>query len=155
MEEFRSPVSVQQCWNCQNFGHSAKTCKPTTKCLICGKSHHHKGCPNKEEKQPKCANCKGPHVASYKGCPTYKKQAFRQNVVDNQKSYAAILRQNMASPQPQDKAFSFQAEQLVRFAANMAIQVAQPQVCYINSLQDAIDKKSSMCRRVSRAAKPT
>ena len=153
VEEFRSPVSVQQCWNCQSFGHSAKTCRSKTKCVICGESHHHKGCPNREKKQPKCDNCKGPHVASYKGCPAYKKQAFRQHVVDNQKSYAAILRQNTAPPQPQDKTFTFSAEQLVKFVANVAIQVAQPQVCYINSPQDAIDKKSSMCRRVSEAAK--
>ena len=133
VEEFRSPVSVQQCWNCQSFSHSAKTCRSKTKCLICGESHHHKRCPNREKKQPKCANCKGPHVASYKGCPAYKKQAFRQHVVDNQKSYAAILRQNTAPPQPQDKTFTFSAEQLVKFVANVAIQVAQPQVCYINS----------------------
>ena len=41
----------------------------------------------------------------------------------------------------------------MKFVANVSIQVAQPQVCYINSPQDAIDKKSSMCRRVSEAAK--
>ena len=46
-------------------------------------------------KQPKCANRKGPHVANYKGCPAYKKQVFR-HVVDNQKSYASILKQNSA-----------------------------------------------------------
>ena len=74
-------------------------------------------------------------------------------MVDNQKSYAAILRQNMAPPQPRDKTFTFSVKQLVKFVANVAIQVAQPQVCYINSPQDAIDKKSSMCRRVSKAAK--
>ena len=74
-------------------------------------------------------------------------------MVDNQKSYAAILRQNTALPQSQDKAFTFSAQQLVKFFANVAIQVAQPQVCCINSPQDAIDKKSSMCRRVSEAAK--
>ena len=38
-----------------------------------------------EKKQPKCANCKGPHVANYKGCPAYEKQVFRQHVVVNQK----------------------------------------------------------------------
>ena len=69
VEEFWSPVSVQQCWNCQNFGHLAKTCESKTKSLICGESHHHKACPKREKKQPKCANCKGPHVASYRGCP--------------------------------------------------------------------------------------
>ena len=112
-----------------------------------------KQCPNKEKKQPKCANCKVPHVASYKGCPANKKKAFRQHVVDSQKSYASILRQNSAPPQPQDKAFTFSAEQLTKFVANVADQVAQPQVCYANPNQDAIDKKSSLCRRVSEAAK--
>ena len=153
MVGFRSPVSVQQCWSCQNFGHSAKTCKSKTKCLIGGESHHHKGCPNREKKQPQCANCKGPHVPSYKGCPAYKKQAFRHHVVDNQKSYAAILRQTTASPQPQGKTFTFSAEQLVKFVVNVVIQVAQPQVYYISSPQDAIDKELSTCRRVSEAAK--
>ena len=46
VEEFRSTVSVQQCWNCQSFGHFAKTCRSKTKCFISGESHHHKGCPN-------------------------------------------------------------------------------------------------------------
>ena len=133
VEEFRSPVSVQQCWNSQNFGHSEKTCKSKTNCLICGESHHHKGCPNKEKKQPKCANCKGPHVACCTGCPAYKKkQAFRQHVVDNQKSYAPILSQNTAPPWPQDKTFTFSTEKLVKFPANVAIQVAQTQVCCKN-----------------------
>ena len=132
MEEFRTPISVQQCYNCQCFGHTAITCRYKTKCLICGEDHHHKGCPNKITKQAKCANCKGPHVASYKGCPAYKKHAFRQHVVDNQKSYASILRQNLAPPQSQDKAFTFSADQLVKFVANVVIQVAQPQVCYAN-----------------------
>ena len=39
----------------------------------------------------------------------------------------------------------------MKFVANVAIQTAQPQACYINSSQDVIDKKSSMCRRVSEA----
>ena len=69
VEEIRQPVSVTQCFNCQSFGHSAKNCRSNKKCLICGEGHSHKGCPNKEAKKPKCANCKGPHVASYKGCP--------------------------------------------------------------------------------------
>ena len=92
VEEFRRPVSVTQCFNCQSFGHSAKNCGSKQKCLICGESHSHKGCLNKEARKPKCANCMGPHVASYKGCPEYKKQAFRQHGVNNQKSYAAAVK---------------------------------------------------------------
>ena len=104
VEEFRSPVSVKQCYNCQSFGHSAKTCRSKQKCLICGENlaceqlrggerkgkkedrrkktkkssfsshffknitkppgrsrarenHSHRGCPNREARKPKCANC--------------------------------------------------------------------------------------------------
>ena len=53
VEEFRIPISVQQYWNCQSFGHSAKTCWSKTKCLTCGESHHHKGCPDNEKKSAK------------------------------------------------------------------------------------------------------
>ena len=48
VNEFRKPVSVTQCFNCQSFGHSAKNCRSKPTCLICGESHSHKGCPNKE-----------------------------------------------------------------------------------------------------------
>ena len=153
VEEFRAPISVQQCYNCQSFGHSAKTCRSKTKCLVCGEDHHHKGCPNKEKTSKlhqlqRTTCCLLQRVSSIQ-----KKQAFRQHVVDNQKSYASILCQNLAPPQPQGKAFTFSADQLIKFVANVVIQVAQPQDCYANPSQDAIDKKSSLCRRVSEAAK--
>ena len=89
-----------------------------------------------------------------KGVQPTKKQVFRQHVVDNQKSYASILKQNSApSPQPRGDTFSFTADQLVKFVATVAIQIAQPQVCYTTAPKDAVDKKSSLCRRVSEAAK--
>ena len=131
-----------------------QNCKAKIKCVICGEGHSHKGCANREKKQPKCANCKGPHVASYKGCPAYKVQAFHQHVVDNQKSYASILKQNLAlPPQPKGDTVSFTADQLVKFVTTVGIQVAQPQVCYTNAPKNAVDKTSSLCRRVSKAAK--
>ena len=77
--------------------------------------------PKKEAKQPKCANCSGPHVASYKGYPEYEKQAFRQHVVNNQKSYAVVVSQNTL-PQPKTtQMFQFTAEQLTKVIANVAI----------------------------------
>ena len=53
VEEFWSPVSVTQCYNCQSLGHSAKNCRSKQRCLICGKSHSHKGCPSKKAKKTK------------------------------------------------------------------------------------------------------
>ena len=146
-----------------NFGHPLlqlpkfrpldKSCRSKIKCLIYGDGHSHKEWPNREAKKPKCANCKGPHVASYKGCPVYKKQTFRQRVVNNQKSYATVVGQN-SLPQPKTpQTFFFTAEQLTKFVANVVIQIAQPQVCYLNPKQDLLDLKSSMCRKISNAAK--
>ena len=109
--------------------------------------------PKKEAKQPKCANCSGPHVASYKGCPEYKKQAFRQHVVNHQKSYADVVSQNSHSQPKNTQTFQFTAEQLTKFVANVAIQIAQPQVCYPNPKQNMLDLKSSMCPKVSNVAK--
>ena len=97
--------------------------------------------------------CKGPHVASYKGCPAYKKQAFQQHVVNNQKSYAAAVGQKPLSTRPTPQTFQFDAEQLTKFVANVVIQLAQPQVCYPAAKQDMLDLKSSMCRKISNAAK--
>ena len=153
VEEFRQPVSVRQCFDCQSFGHSVQNCKSKQKCIICGENHSHKGCPKIEAKLPKCASCYGPHVASYKGCPDYKKQAFRQHVANSQKSYVAVVSQN-SLPQPKTtQTFQFTAEQLTKFVANVAIQIAQRQVCYPNPKQDMLNLKSSMCRKVSNVAK--
>ena len=135
------------------FQPSAQNCKSKQKCVISGENHSHKGCPKTEAKQPKCANCSGSHVASYRGCPEYKKQAFRQHVVNHQKSYAAVVSQNSHSQPKNTQTFQFTAEQLTKLVANVAIQIAQPQVCYPNPKQDMLDLKSSMCRKVSNMAK--
>ena len=153
VEECRQPVSVTQCFNCQSFGHSAKNCRSKQNCLICGESHSHKGCPNKDAKKPKCANCKGPHVASCKGCLEYKKQAFRQHVVNNQTSYAAAVGQKSLTQPKTPQTFQFSADQLTKLVVNVVIQIAQPQVCYPNPKQDMLDMKSGLCRKISNAAK--
>ena len=67
VEECRQPVSVMQCFYCQSFGHLAKNCRSKQECLICSESHSHKGCPNKEARKPKSANCKGHMLHHTKG----------------------------------------------------------------------------------------
>ena len=88
-----------------------------------------------------------------KGVLNTKKQAFRQHLVSNQKSYASVLSQNNLLQSKPTQTFTFTAEQLTKFVANVVIQIAQPQVCYPNPKQDTLDLKSSMCRKVSQAAK--
>ena len=108
VEEFKTTPSILQCFKCQGFRHKALKCTKKEKCVVCGKAHSHKNCPNKEKRKPKCANCWGPHVANYRGCPAYKDQAFRQHVVQKQIFYASVLKQ--ASPPPTSNTFNFTAE---------------------------------------------
>ena len=67
VEEFRAPISVQQCYNYQNFGHTAKNCKAKIKCVICGEGHSHKRCPNRENSNPNVLIVKDHMLQTIKG----------------------------------------------------------------------------------------
>lgn len=64
VEEYIEPAV--RCYNCQRYGHKAKTCRGTKRCKVCAGAHDYKECTSK--RQPKCANCAGPHPASFSGC---------------------------------------------------------------------------------------
>ena len=73
--------------------------------------------------------------------------------MSNQKSYATAASQNRLPQTQTTQTFQFTADQLTKFVATVVIQVAQPQVCYPNPRQDMLDLKSSMCHKISNAAK--
>ena len=50
--------------------------------------------------------------------------------MNNQKSYAAAVGHKSLTQRMTPQTFQFTAEQLTKFAANVVIQIAQPQVCY-------------------------
>ena len=118
---------------------------------MCGEAHLHKNCANKEERTPKCANCRGPHAANYRRCPAYKDQAFRQHVVQKQVSYASILKQ--ASPPPPSNTFNFTAEQIVSLVTNVVIQIAQPQLCTKNLPEKQAQAKTNLSKQIDETAK--
>ena len=118
---------------------------------MCGEAHSHKNCPNKEKRNPKCANCRGPHVANCKGCPAYKDQAFRQYVVKNKVSYASILKQ--ASLPPPNNIFNFTAKHIVSLVTNVVIQIARPQLCTKNLHEKQVKAKSDLSKQIGKIAK--
>ena len=105
----------------------------------------------KKKGKPKCANCKGPDVANYRGCPAYKDQAFRQHVVQRQASYATILKQ--ASPPPPSNTFNFTAEQIVSLVTNVVIQIGQPHPCTKNLPEKQVQVKSDLSKQIAETAK--
>ena len=99
VEEFRSPVLVKQCYNCQSFRHSAKTCRSKQNV-----SSAERTIPIKDAQIEKQGNQNTPTVRGYmlhliKGVQNTKKQSFKQHVINNQKPCVSIVSQNTL-PQP-------------------------------------------------------
>ena len=113
----------QQRFNRQCFGQSAQNCvSPSKNVPSVVRTIHTKDAQKKKQNSPNVPTAQGPHAASHKGCPEYKKQALRQHVVNNQKTYAAAVSQKF-HPQPKTRqTFQFTAEQLAKFVADVAIQ---------------------------------
>ncbi|GFU68397.1 nucleic-acid-binding protein from transposon X-element [Trichonephila clavipes] len=64
---------ITQCFNCNNFFHTAANCFMKPRCLKCGKEHATKNCHIKERLiNPFCINCQGfGHSACYTKCPKF------------------------------------------------------------------------------------
>lgn len=66
-----------QCHRCQAFGHSKNYCRREFICMKCAEKHPTTACTKARSSEGTCANCGKGHVASYKGCPVYKKERER------------------------------------------------------------------------------
>ena len=137
-----------------NFWPSVRNCKAKIKCVICGEGHLHKGCPNREKSNQNVLIAKDHMLLTIKGVQLIKNR-YSINICGGQpKKLCLHFKANFRpASQPKGDTFSFTANQLVKFVATVAIQIAQPQVCYTNAPKDTVDKKSSLCPRVSKAAK--
>ena len=69
-EERRTPVA---CFRCRRFGHRARDCLWPEACDMCGQEGHLQ-C---EATNLCCVNCHGPHRASHRECPEYRKEKTR------------------------------------------------------------------------------
>ena len=83
----RPPI---RCYKCQRFGHFAASCRGNQRCTKCGGEHDVLKC---EVTKPKCCNCGDDHMASFRGCPQFKKAKHVQDVKEQNKiTYAEALK---------------------------------------------------------------
>ncbi|GFW23127.1 PRE_C2HC domain-containing protein [Trichonephila clavipes] len=62
---------VIQCFQCNQFNHTAEHCNLTPKCLKCGDKHQTRDCQIKKLDTPFCVNCQvHGHMANYSKCPS-------------------------------------------------------------------------------------
>lgn len=63
----------KQCLKCLTYGHYKSECQQREVCRRCGKEGHMMNACT--ERMPKCVNCGGEHVSTYKGCRVYQEIA--------------------------------------------------------------------------------
>ncbi|GFX38791.1 nucleic-acid-binding protein from transposon X-element [Trichonephila clavipes] len=75
---------VIQCFQCNQFNHTAEHCHLTPKCLKCGDKHQTRDCQIKRLDTPFCINCQvHGHMANYSKCPLFPKPRKGTNTKTN------------------------------------------------------------------------
>jgi hypothetical protein len=69
-EERRTPIA---CFKCSRFGHRARDCIRSNTCDMCGRE----GLLKCKTTNLRCVNYQGPHRASHRECPEYRKEMVR------------------------------------------------------------------------------
>lgn len=77
-ESLKRKKTSGQCFRCQKWGHSQSGCRAKLVCVKCAEEHLAKDCQKSKEDKAKCANCGGPHPASYRSCPKWPKPDSKQ-----------------------------------------------------------------------------
>ncbi|GBP34308.1 Nucleic-acid-binding protein from transposon X-element [Eumeta japonica] len=74
IEGWRGREGPPQCHRRQTFGHSSVNCHRPQRCVCCGEGHIAADCTRLRNQGPTCANCQGPHPASDRRCPVFRKR---------------------------------------------------------------------------------
>jgi hypothetical protein len=69
----RKKFSPPQCHDCQAYNYTSNFFHQSSRCVKCGENRYTSDCTKSPSEPAKCALCLGPHTASYKGCPVFKK----------------------------------------------------------------------------------
>ncbi|GBP70190.1 Nucleic-acid-binding protein from transposon X-element [Eumeta japonica] len=80
IEGWRGRAGPPQCHRCQAFGHSSANCHRPQRCVRCGEGHLAADCPRPRDQKPTCTNCQGPHPASDKRCPAFRREARQRGI---------------------------------------------------------------------------
>ncbi|GIY82209.1 reverse transcriptase domain-containing protein [Caerostris darwini] len=80
VEKYNTSGTIGQCHRCQLFEHSSVNCRLPGRCVKCAGPHLTSECSHTTKTEnPVCTICKGPHPASYRGCPKFPKPATTTN----------------------------------------------------------------------------
>ncbi|GFV53985.1 nucleic-acid-binding protein from transposon X-element [Trichonephila clavipes] len=103
---------VIQCFQCNQFNHTAEHCNLTPKCLKCGDKHQTRDCQIKKLDTPFCVNCQvHGHMANYSKCPLYTKPRKGTNIKLNSLISNNFIRPNISYAQVTQRTINADATQ--------------------------------------------
>ncbi|GFY21174.1 PRE_C2HC domain-containing protein [Trichonephila clavipes] len=95
---------VIQCFQCNQFNHTAEHCNLTPKCFKCGDKHQTRDCQIKKLDTPFCVNCQvHGHMANYSKCPIFPKPRKGANIKSNPILTNNFIRPNISYAQVTQK----------------------------------------------------
>lgn len=101
VEVFHRDCLIIRCYQCQQFGHTAKFCRSALRCGFCaGKGHSDDRCPVRSEGGPsRCVNCGGAHPAWAGMCSSMQQSRERAvQAYNNRPTRFAIPKLNPEGP---------------------------------------------------------
>lgn len=124
--------SSGQCFNCQQFDHTAPNSYKKARCVRCTEEHETKYCPRKVTKEPRYFNCGGNHATNSSQC---KKRIERRIAKGEGKILAALLKNPLMKnpserkcqpPRMEDfQSLSFQRRQLSNLVLKREITIVE------------------------------
>jgi hypothetical protein len=84
-ERYTPQCRLNQCFNCQGYGHKANVCTRKTRCGKCAQEHDTRKC---ESETMQCANCKESHHAWHQECANRQR---RKEQIEREKDAISLL----------------------------------------------------------------
>jgi hypothetical protein len=84
-ERYAPQCRLNQCFNCQGYGHKANVCTRKVRCGKCAQEHDTRKC---ESEMMQCANCKDSHHAWHQECPNRQR---RKEQIEREKAEISLL----------------------------------------------------------------
>src|SRR5437667_3474391 len=84
-ERYTPQCRLNQCFNCQGYGHKANVCMRETRCGKCAQEHDTRTC---ESEMMQCTNCKDSNHAWHQECPNRQR---RKEQIEREKAEISLL----------------------------------------------------------------
>nr|XP_015929069.2 uncharacterized protein LOC107455862 [Parasteatoda tepidariorum] len=100
-EKFRGGSRPIQCFRCQSYGHTQRSCANQPRCMKCADFHYSYQCEKDRNSPAKCCNCDGNHTSNFTGCearPSGKSQQSKDTPASTDHRLVSLVKELQELP---------------------------------------------------------